>query len=223
MTPDTPPPGAGAGRRALLTPTTLGLGVLLAALVGLIELGVLEYTYVRLGIGHRFFTGLLLASLLGSMVNVPLTVLPAGVAPDPADPSAPAPVATVVAVNVGGAVIPTLLGVYLLAVHRLYLEGAAAVAIVAGISHALARPVAGLGIAVPIFIPPVAAAITALLLAPDAAPALAYAAGSLGTLLGADVANLGRIRELHAPLVSIGGAGTFDGIFLTGIFAVLLA
>jgi uncharacterized membrane protein len=28
---------------------------------------------------------------------------------------------------------------------------------------------------------------------------------------------------LHAPMLSIGGAGTFDGVFLTGILAVLLA
>lgn len=208
--------GPAADTRSLLTPTTIVLGALLAVMLGLIELGVLEYTYARLGIGHRFFTALLLASLLGSVVNVPLTVLPASTA----DPSAPA---TVVAVNVGGAVIPTLLALYLLLEHRLFVEGLAAVAIVAGISHALARPVAGQGIALPIFIPPVSAAVAALLLAPDAAPALAYAAGSLGTLIGADLTNLGRIHELRSPLVSIGGAGTFDGIFLTGIFAVLLA
>jgi len=31
-----------------------------------------------------------------------------------------------------------------------------------------------------------------------------------------------RLR-LGAPVVSIGGAGTFDGVFITGIIAVLLA
>jgi uncharacterized membrane protein len=31
------------------------------------------------------------------------------------------------------------------------------------------------------------------------------------------------IARLQAPMLSIGGAGTFDGIFLTGILAVLLA
>jgi uncharacterized membrane protein len=53
--------------------------------------------------------------------------------------------------------------------------------------------------------------------------ALAYVAGTLGTLLGADLLNLYRVRQLEAPVVSIGGAGTFDGIFVTGIVAVLLA
>jgi uncharacterized membrane protein len=52
---------------------------------------------------------------------------------------------------------------------------------------------------------------------------LAYVGGTLGTLIGADVLNLGRIGGLGAPIVSVGGAGTFDGIFLTGILAVLLA
>jgi hypothetical protein len=35
--------------------------------------------------------------------------------------------------------------------------------------------------------------------------------------------NLGKIQGLGAPVASIGGAGKFDGIFLTGIIAVLLA
>jgi uncharacterized membrane protein len=45
----------------------------------------------------------------------------------------------------------------------------------------------------------------------------------MGTLIGADLLNLGNIAKLGAPVASIGGAGTFDGIFLTGILAVLLA
>jgi uncharacterized membrane protein len=81
----------------------------------------------------------------------------------------------------------------------------------------------GVGIAVPVFVPPVVAAGTALLLSRQSAPALAYVSGSLGTLIGADLLNLGRVQGLGAPVVSIGGAGTFDGIFLTGILAVLLA
>ena len=51
---------------------------------------------------------------------------------------------------------------------------------------------------------------------------VAYCAGTVGTLLGADVLNLRRIPSLGAPMASIGGAGTFDAVFLTGIAAVLL-
>ena len=44
----------------------------------------------------------------------------------------------------------------------------------------------------------------------------------MGALVGADLTNLGGITKLGAPMVSIGGAGTFDGVFLTGVIAVLL-
>jgi uncharacterized membrane protein len=50
--------------------------------------------------------------------------------------------------------------------------------------------------------------------------AVAFISGVIGTLIGADLLNL---RDLGAPVASSGGAGTFDGIFLTGIVAVLLA
>lgn len=63
----------------------------------------------------------------------------------------------------------------------------------------------------------------ALLLTRAPNPALAYIAGSLGTLIGGDLMNLKNLQSLGAPIVSIGGAGTFDGVFLTGIIAVLLA
>jgi uncharacterized membrane protein len=104
----------------------------------------------------------------------------------------------------------------------LYLRGALAVVVVAAIVHALARPVRGVGISVPILVPPLVAALAAMVLSWRHAPPLAYIAGSLGTLIGADLLNLGRIQGLGAPIASIGGAGTFDGVFLTGILAVLL-
>src|SRR2546427_646154 len=70
---------------------------------------------------------------------------------------------------------------------------------------------------------PRVAAGVALVVAFRRAPPVAYVAGSMGTLIGADLLNLDRIAELGAPVVSIGGAGTFDGVFLTGIIAGLLA
>ena len=42
-------------------------------------------------------------------------------------------------------------------------------------------------------------------------------------LIGADLTNLNQLQTLGAPVASIGGAGTFDGVFLTGIVAVLLS
>ena len=85
----------------------------------------------------------------------------------------------------------------------------------------MAHLVPGVGIAVPMMIPAVVALTIGLLLSWSHAPALAYIVGTLGTLIGADFTNLGKLTGLRAPVVSIGGAGTFDGIFLTGILAGL--
>ena len=70
--------------------------------------------------------------------------------------------------------------------------------------------------------PPLAAAITAAFISWRNTAPLAYAVDSLGVLIGADLLNLGKLQGLGAPVASIGGAGTFDGI-VTGLFAVLLA
>ena len=88
---------------------------------------------------------------------------------------------------------------------------------------AVARPVPGIGIVTPSLIPPLCAALTALWLGGHAVAAVAYVAGTFGTLVGADLLNMPRVRSLQAPVVSVGGAGTFDGVFLTGLAAVLLA
>ena len=42
-------------------------------------------------------------------------------------------------------------------------------------------------------------------------------------LLGADLFRVKDIRRLGAPVASIGGAGPFGGVFITGLVAVLLA
>ena len=51
--------------------------------------------------------------------------------------------------------------------------------------------------------------------------AVVYVSATVGTTIGADFMNLTRISSLNVPMVSIGGGGTFDGIFLAGILSVL--
>ena len=75
----------------------------------------------------------------------------------------------------------------------------------------------------PIFIAPLSAALIAMILDPGHSAPLAYISGTLGVIIGADVFHLKDIPRMGTPLASIGGAGTFDGIFMTGIVAVLLA
>jgi uncharacterized membrane protein len=217
----------------LASPLLLGLFVLLGLLIALIEIGVIGYAYEQVGVQRRDVFLVLLLSLLGSYVNIPVAEFPAERVVSGQEVTSfglryVIPVVhewpgTVLAVNVGGAVIPTLLSLYLLVKNRLYGRALIAVAVMTAVAHALAYPVRGVGIAVPVFIPPVVAAVTALVLSRQAAPALAYIGGSMGMLIGADLLNLGQIPALGAPVASIGGAGRFDGIFMTGVLAVLLA
>jgi len=147
------------------------------------------------------------------------------------------------AVNLGGCIIPVIVSLTILV--RCHVSAQRAILgtlIVAVITYTMAVPVADEGITLPVYVPPTLAAVCGLVLARryQTAPALAYISGSMGTLLGADIFNLltpGVLAELAPPMVgpgsmdmstkplvlSIGGAGVFDGIFLTGVMAVLLA
>jgi uncharacterized membrane protein len=217
-----------------LTPGLFSILVIIfIGLVILIQLRILRYAYMRLGIGPGAALFVLFGSLIGSYFNIPITILPghairSGEVVDFFGMRYVVPLVTqwpgtVLAVNVGGAVIPTLMSTYLVLRYQLWLKAAIAVAVIAIVIHGMASPVHGVGIAVPVFMPVVVTAILAFLLSREYAAPLAYIGGSMGTLVGADLLNLDKIGGLGAPVASIGGAGTFDGIFLTGILAVLLA
>lgn len=135
---------------------------------------------------------------------------------------------TVLAVNLGGCIVPAVLALYQLA--RLAGQGAGpmaagvgSVTVVTGICWRLARPVEGVGIALPPLVPALAAALCGLILAPGSAPAVAFASGVLGPLIGADLLHLDDVKRIASGTASIGGAGTFDGIVLSGLVATLLA
>jgi uncharacterized membrane protein len=207
--------------------------LLIPFVIVFVTLMTLRYAYLSLGVSPGTALLLLFGSLIGSYFNIPVYQLrPEHVFSNEVQeffgmyyvvPDVENWPATWIAVNVGGAVIPTVMSIYLLFARGLWIRGPIAIAIVAVILHSLAHPVRGVGIAVPIFLPVVVTAIVSLLLARENAAPLAYISGSMGTLIGADLTNLGQVRGLGAPVASIGGAGTFDGIFLTGILAVLLA
>jgi len=217
-----------------LTPVLFSiLVVLFAGLIILIQLRILSYAYMRLGVGPGVALVLLFGSLIGSYFNIPITVLHASPVRSgqiveffgmryivPVVVSWPG---TVLAVNVGGAIIPTLMSTYLIIRYQFWLKATLVTAAIAFVIHSMATPVPGIGIAVPVFAPVMTTAILAFILSREYAAPLAYIGGSMGTLIGADLLNLDKIGSLGAPVASIGGAGTFDGIFLTGILAVLLA
>ncbi len=210
------------------------LVVLFGILIFVLQIGILGYAYEKMGISRVAAFAILFFTLVGSSVNIPVAEVPGRslVVMQEVDLGwgmrSEVPVikqwpATVIAVNVGGALIPTVLSIYLIVRNRIYGVALVGVAAVSVVVHLLATPVPQMGISVPIFIPPIVSAMVALLLSRDHAPPLAYASGCLGTLIGADLLNLDELAHLGASVASIGGAGTFDGVFLTGIFAVLLA
>lgn len=135
---------------------------------------------------------------------------------------------TIVAVNVGGCLIPTTLAAYE-ATHLLAQSASLLVALIlavmlnVGVCYVLARPVPGLGITMPTLIPPLVAALSALILAGEQAVPVAFISGVTGPLVGADLLHMRDIERIGAGIVSIGGAGTFDGIVLSGIVATYLA
>jgi uncharacterized membrane protein len=217
-----------------LTPAFFAILVgLFLLLVAMIQIGILRHAYMRLGVSSGAAILLLLASLIGSYINIPIVQLPeqhilSGRHVEFFGMHYSVPVVidwpgTVIAINVGGALIPTLISLYLLAKNQVWALGLIATACVGAVCYWLAQPVPGVGIAVPTFVPALTAAICALVLSRRYAAPLAYIGGSMGTLVGADLLNLGMIQGLGAPVSSIGGAGTFDGIFLTAILAVLIA
>ena len=106
------------------------------------------------------------------------------------------PPEVILAVNVGGAISPTILSIYLLSKNGLWGRGLIATLCIAAMCHGLAVPVRGVGIGLPIFVPPLAAAFVAAIISWRHAAPLAYAGGSLGVLIGADLLNLDKLRGL---------------------------
>lgn len=219
--------------------------LLVVAMLVVVPLAILvtEALYFGLGMPGWAVVAVLLMSVAGSFVNIPLLEVtsrePVLVVRDIVVfgvrwrlPELSWRVEkTTVAINVGGALIPLAVSAYLTArllsaptwparlVGLLF-----TVAITTVVVNGVSRPIRGLGIAAPALAAPFTAALASLLVAPPTCPAsFAYVAGTVGTLVGADLLNLHKVPKIGAGFVSIGGAGTFDGVFLSGIFAVIIA
>ncbi len=218
------------------SPLTLLFMIIFFVFIGfffmMVQINVIGLVFERLGIPSQYVFGALFVSYLGSLINIPVKKVPQKVMTVERRvrffglqyriPSTRRDF-TVVAVNVGGAIVPVCISAYLLVKSGIYFRTVVATACMTLAAFKLAKPIPGVGIALPFFLPPILAALVSVLIAPAHAPVVAYISGSLGTLIGADLLNLKKISQLGAPVASIGGAGTFDGIFLSGILAVILS
>jgi uncharacterized membrane protein len=102
----------------------------------------------------------------------------------------------------------------------------AGIVLVALVTFFATRPVPGVGLRVPLLIPALTALLMGMLLFGGAgipATVMAFVSGTAGVLLGGNIAQLFRIKDLEVPLVSIGGAGTFGSVFICCILPALVA
>lgn len=138
----------------------------------------------------------------------------------------------VVAVNLGGCVFPSILAfkAMLDLLHYIPLSAwLTTFLLTSAVIYYFAKPVPNVGIVVPMLVPPLTAAFFSFLTLSIAdahmilLPKLSFSTGVLSALFGADILHLKDLNKIGSGVVSIGGAGTFDGIFLTGIFAVVFS
>lgn len=241
----------GYERRTVFRPVSmvylLLLIVMLIIFVPLIFFLIGDLLVSALGIPAQWVGGFFIVSLFGSFVNIPVATLESRVPMVRVRevsafgvtwqiPSVGLGVTrTHVTINLGGAALPVVVSSYLLGMPLMpalsnpvneYLAIATVLLIVTVAVNRSANVISGLGIATPAMVPPLVTVLATLLvdyISPIHSPAqVAYIGGTLGTLIGADLLNLHRIRDLGAPVVSMGGAGTFDGVYLTGLVSVLL-
>lgn len=200
----------------------------------MIQIHIIEIAFAKLGLTPEITLLLLVGTLVGSGINLPLFDLRTKqsghlvISPDQKpiweifQPVREGRV--VIAINVGGCIIPVGLCLYFISLQLIDpLNLVIALLAITALSYRISRIIPGLGVGMPLLIAPLAAAAMALVLEPAHAAHLAYVSGVLGVLIGADILRLNNIIDLGAPIAAIGGAGTFDGIFLTGIIAALLA
>lgn len=185
--------------------------------------------FEKLGISPGGTLLILFLILMGSLINIPLTRKRLVLVQEPRFFglfSVPRIQAHYLAINLGGAVIPVLLSFYFLFLARLQgFELKAiliAVILMAIVSKMFSKIIPGRGIVLSSVIPPVFSAFFALILAPEFAASCAFISGVLGTLIGADILNLRKIKD-YSGYLSIGGAGVFDGIFLVGVVSALIS
>lgn len=212
------------------------LAFLFFLIAAFIFIFVTEVAFEKTGFTRLQFLVILGVTLVGSYVDIPLwqlkTTKPTIVLREVRafwvtyriPQYALAQTTTTIALNVGGGLVPIAVTLILLHEHPgIWLGALAATLLTALVVHMVAKYVEGVGIVAPTLLPPIAAVLFSLPFGGSYLAITAYIAGTVGTLVGADLSNLGKISAGGTHVASIGGAGKFDGIFLTGIIAVLIA
>jgi uncharacterized membrane protein len=216
--------------------------VLIIVLIPLAFLGIIGAAFTRLGFSWLSALAVVLLILLGSTVTIPvytikremIRVTHGGMSMS--DPYAPWPGDdvwdTVVSVNLGGAVIPLGIALYVLYVAYPLVAATLFPPLVLGIlgvsliTYVSTRAVPGAGIQVPLLIPALTALLLGLAFAGGVgllASVTAMVSGIPGVLIGGNLAQMGKLRDLGIPAFSIGGTGTFGSVLFCCILPALVA
>jgi uncharacterized membrane protein len=220
--------------------TLIGLILLV---IPLLFLGLVGAAFSRLGFTWIEATAVILLMLLGSFINIPLWTFQRtrgrteSDTPEVFDAFTGDPVrderqTTQLSLNLGGAVIPFAVSVYLLyqvqrlAGEMLLLQVGIAIIIVALVTKVSTTIIPMYGIRVPLLVPAFSSLVLGLLLGGGtglSAAVVAFAGGTMGTMLGAGIFTLPMNRNSGVSRISLGGAGMFGAVFLCGLLAALIA
>ncbi len=210
--------------------------ILLLFLTPFILMDFMIISLYKLGIPPLVGLGIVFCILLGSLINIPLKRIKS-VSKVPMDLRLSYGVnpwfyrqisqknELIIAVNVGGCLVPLAIALYQLL--RLFNAGMVLMPVIVItinviVCYHLSIVKKGVGVLLPAFVPGILAALSGLMLTPENPAAVAFCAGILGPLIGADLLSLKQIIKLNSGIASIGGAGTFDGIVISGFIALLL-
>ena len=205
---------------------------LLILIVPVFILGIIGTAFTRLGFSWISALAFVLLMVSGSFVNIPISYLSRDIIRIPRNGTSPRIWDTRISLNVGGAVIPSVISIYLLynailiAGISLLITAGAGIITVTVMSFISTKRVMGTGVQVPLLVPGLTAVIISVLLfgGPGmTAATTAFVSGTMGTLAGGNIANILRIRDLEIPEFSIGGAGTFGAIFFCCVLPALIA
>lgn len=194
----------------------LPIGLILLIVVSiLIYLGLAHRILDRMRLTDKAALAILAAMIVGSLIDIPI---PVG--------------RTFLALNVGGALVPLGLAVYLVvsagqtnekarAVFAALFTGVVVYVIGTYLMRGLQEPAGRFAVLDIVWLYPIVAGITAYIA--GRSRRAAFVGAAVGVLLS-DVFQLFRLARAGLPgVIHVGGAGAFDVIVLASLFAVLLA
>lgn len=222
--------------------STLFIGFFIVLVIlFIIYVGGIGGAFLLIGFSPNIVFNLFVFSVLGSFINLPIHKFEFGTSPleqdsviddsgieTPSDERSQKPMRTrgLLAINLGGALIPIGISLFLVVINNLWLPMIPGLVAVSLVTFYTSRVIPKRGISLPVFLGPIIAAMFSVLSSPIYHAQIAYITGTLGTLIGADILNIQKLLEspdAKYGIISIGGAGTFDGVFLTGIIAVFIS